>query len=270
MKSIIILFALLISLTCSGANAQLAGKGPISGEADWTRVSAKKAGDQMFYVGTAVDASSESQAIQAAEQDAVTQMIKHYFGVKLNYSLQTVESLTQINLTLEKSEQSETLNIQGLTRQNTKSVETKKGKYSAWVQISAPISALKAEKNRLAAERREAARRAAEEAARRRAEREEEKRQQKEHAAAAAQRKKRKSGAMVPLIYIGMTRQVFTDSYPAPESIDRFGTIELFTYPGSWNFCERDSFSCHVIFTDGRISGWQSMNHRFINASISP
>ena len=221
----------------------------------WIKSTATRDGDKMLYVGFSYDEPSETQAVVAAEQDALTQMIKHYFGVKLKYSLQSEESLTNVNFILEKSETSESINIQGLARQNTKIVETKKGRFAAWVQISAPMASLRSEKDRLTQERREAEA----EARRRRLADVETKKQHQE---------KSKSN-MVPLIYIGMAKKSFATYYPAPMNVMHFGNREIYTYNNSWNFCEKTLYTCSVTFQDGKIHSWDYFSYKFIDNARS-
>ncbi len=264
MQKMSIVFIFIINLMANRALAQAPNAVSPGGDSDWTKISAKQNGDHMLYVGSAVDATSEAAALQSAEQDALTQMIKHFFGVKLNYSVQTAESLTNISLSVNQSELSENVHIQGITRLNTKTLKINWRKYHAWVQISVPVKELKSERARLIAERRRTTGKAAEKLARKEAECSSLLRQKKEQATAELERQKRISSGQFPLLYKGMSREEFGKGYPEPDFFCRRSKSEVILYKKHWKFCSKTENECWFLFLRGKLDSWLSVKREFI------
>lgn len=199
--------------------------------------------EELRYLGRSGEESSETSAVLMAEQDAITQMIKHYFGVKMKYSLSASESLSSVSLNIDKSETSDSIELRGIVRANIKVEKDRAGKFRAWVQISIPEKNLRAEKQRL-----ESIRRA----------------QLKAEQSRIQRKRAEEEKGKVPKMYIGMSRDLFVKSYPAPNSVIGSYPSEIFHYHG-WNFCDGSYLGCYVHFTNGKLARWSSVNSSFVD-----
>ena len=242
-------FILTFCVIAGATENSLAQKLP-SNDIDWTTKAYSKAGGELKYLGTSNNESSENSALIMAEQDAITQMIKHYFGVKMKYSLSASESLSSISLNIDKAESSDSIELRGMVRVNLKVEKIESGNYREWVQISIPEKNLREEKQRLENLRKLQA--------------------YSDHLKKLKRRADEQKGK-VPLLFIGMSRDLFVKSYPAPNSVIGSYPYEAFHYKG-WNFCDGGFLGCYIHFTDGRLSRWDSVNPKFIDfaRSVSP
>lgn len=226
---------------------QVYGQSPSASVEEWTTKGFVRSGGELMYLGASDNQESESSAVTMAEQDAITQMIKHYFGVKMKYSLSSTESLATVTLNINKAESSDSIELRGLVRTNVKVEKERNDSYRAWVQISISEKNLRAEKQRI-----------------------EQRRQAQAVADALRVTKKEieENKNMVPKLYLGMPRGLFMKTYPAPNSILGSYPYETFHYQG-WNFCSDGFFGCYIYFVNGRLERWDSINPKFVDFSRS-
>ena len=218
----------------------------------WTNVQGTKTNGLYLFVGHATSEESAAQALALAEQDAITQMIKIYFGVSIDYSLNASESMSATTLDVRKTEKSERLHLSGILRTNTHVIAHDLF-HEAWVMIACPEKVLVHEKARINQER-HARTREHEERTRR--------------AIAFLISKIPKPQKKSPIAYPGMPIKQFLQTFPAPETIWSYPfETRILRYSNKWKFCT-SFIGCSFRFTNGRLESWEDVRHTYIDATI--